>query len=114
MIRFTYSVCNDSIVAFNVSGHAGYDESGFDIVCAAVSMITQNTVNGLEAIVGIKNLIYFVDDEGELDCKLPDSLDDETMANAQILLKTLLLGMEDLVTNYEDYILIQKEVETCD
>lgn len=33
-----------------VDGHAGYAETGKDIVCAAVSALTQNLVNSMEAL----------------------------------------------------------------
>ena len=33
---------------FETSGHAGYADKGQDIVCAAVSVLTINTVNSLE------------------------------------------------------------------
>ena len=37
------------IRAFQVAGHAGYAESGQDIVCSAVSALTITTINSLEA-----------------------------------------------------------------
>ena len=36
------------IVAYAVNGHADYAEEGKDIVCAAVSVLTQAAINGLE------------------------------------------------------------------
>ena len=37
---------------FHVSGHAGYDESGKDIICAAVSSMTMLVINTLEVVLG--------------------------------------------------------------
>ena len=34
---------------FSLSGHAGYADAGEDIVCAAVSAMTNLAVNGMEA-----------------------------------------------------------------
>ena len=37
---------------FHVSGHAGYDESGKDIVCAGVSAMTMLVINTIEVAFG--------------------------------------------------------------
>ena len=49
-------------VGFSIKGHAGYAEHGQDIICAAVSVLAQNTVNSIE---------QFTDDtfSGEIDEK---------------------------------------------
>ena len=36
------------ITGYKVSGHAGYSEEGSDIVCSAVSALTQAPLLGLE------------------------------------------------------------------
>lgn len=36
-------------IGFKISGHAGYSDSGSDIVCAAVSSAVQLTVNTLDS-----------------------------------------------------------------
>ena len=36
-------------VGFCCSGHAGYAESGSDIICSAVSALVINTINSIEA-----------------------------------------------------------------
>ena len=47
----TVTICQSSegeITGFSIQGHAGYAERGSDIVCAAVSVLAQNTVNSIE------------------------------------------------------------------
>ena len=47
-----------------ISGHAGYDEFGKDIVCASVSSVIMTTVN---SIMNIDNLsISYVDDKDKI------------------------------------------------
>ena len=36
-------------VGFRAYGHAGYAEEGQDVVCAAISVLTINTMNSIEA-----------------------------------------------------------------
>ncbi len=40
----------DQVIGCHLSGHAGYDEHGFDIVCAAVSALTATAMLGLTQI----------------------------------------------------------------
>ena len=43
---------SDDFEGFQVSGHAGYADSGYDIICAAVSVLTLNTANSIETLTG--------------------------------------------------------------
>ena len=38
------------VIGCHMSGHAGYDEHGFDIVCAAVSALSATAMLGLTQI----------------------------------------------------------------
>ena len=38
------------IVACSINGHAGYDEHGYDIVCAAVSVLSCTAILGLQSV----------------------------------------------------------------
>ena len=40
----------DQVIGCHLSGHAGYDEHGFDIVCAAVSALSATAMLGLTQI----------------------------------------------------------------
>ena len=42
------------ITAVNVEGHTGYAEEGSDIVCAAVSALTQGALLGIREVAGIR------------------------------------------------------------
>ena len=48
MIRAEFIESKGLKVGFKISGHAGYADSGSDIVCAAVSSAVQLTANTLE------------------------------------------------------------------
>lgn len=43
-------VVNVSTTGITVDGHAGYAETGKDVICAAVSVLTQGLVHSLEAL----------------------------------------------------------------
>ena len=45
---------NGRYTGFTCSGHAGYADSGSDIVCASVSVLVINTINAMEAFAAEK------------------------------------------------------------
>ncbi len=50
MIRAEFLESNGLKIGFKLSGHAGYADSGSDIVCAAVSSAVQLTANTLDLL----------------------------------------------------------------
>ncbi len=44
------------VIGCHLSGHAGYDEHGFDIVCAAVSALTATAMLGLTRLLNKKGI----------------------------------------------------------
>ena len=94
----------EDYVSFSCKGHAGYGEEGYDIICAAVSALTVNTINAIER---------FTDDAFEGDAadgmvcwkftEIPLS------AGAKILMDALVMGLEDIQESYgKKYIKIVK------
>ena len=48
MIKITVYSRQDQYTGFRSEGHAGYAEEGYDIICAAVSVLSVNLVNSIE------------------------------------------------------------------
>ena len=48
MIKITVYRNSSGYAGFRSQGHAGYAEEGYDIICAAVSVLTVNTMNSIE------------------------------------------------------------------
>ena len=92
----------DETWGFDIGGHAGYAPYGEDIVCAAVSMLAIAAINSLEAQIG--QVTARVADEGRVTCRLPESLDAHRALIAQSILKTLEIGLENVMQAYPDYI----------
>jgi len=92
-----------SIISLNCIGHAGYDEYGYDIVCAALSSILQTTVLGLMQVLGLAITFSKDDEEGSLRFDLPE-LDTQERLKANILLDTMLLGVDNLSDTYSDFV----------
>ena len=63
MIKARFLTNSDKTVGFIVSGHAGYAESGHDIVCAGVSASLMLTVNAITENFGIKAEVRDLENE---------------------------------------------------
>ena len=89
-----------------LSGHAGYAESGRDIVCAAVSALVLNMANSVEA---------FMEDgfEGEMDEQTGGfsfHFTAEISPESQLLMNSLVLGLRNIEKEYgERHIIIRFE-----
>ncbi len=95
MITVEIRKSGDEYVGFSSKGHAGYSEEGYDIICAAVSVLTVNTINSIEK---------FTDDAFKAEAadgmvrwkftELPLSKE------AKLLMDSLVLGLEKIQENY--------------
>ena len=80
-----------------VSGHAGYAEPGKDIVCAAISTLTQVLIASVEELTAAK--IYHAVNSGYTVIDIKESTE-----RAQVLIDSFLLGCEIVAENYPDYV----------
>lgn len=98
-----------SILKYEVTGHANAAEYGEDVVCAAVSVLSQTTVLGLYEIANIK--VGYEIKPGYLLCILPKEMTPEERDKANVLLDTMVLGLRNLMVSYSEYITLHdKEV----
>lgn len=97
------------IVRFSVSGHAGFAESGADIVCASVTTAAFTAVNGLTDVAGINAMVEI--DDGYLTCILPEALSEKQRESADLLLESMVLSFENLAEQYGDYVAIKRYTE---
>lgn len=89
---------------FVISGHAGYEESGKDIICSAVSALSVNTVNSLEKLALVIPKVEQRD--GYLSCMFQEELNREGI----LLMDSMLLGMQTICENYgKTYIQVKFE-----
>lgn len=104
MTDITVTRKNNSIVDVTAIGHTGYADSGEDIVCAGVSTLLQSALLGLLQVAQI-NVKYRVNEEqGSLRFTLPDNLTASERHDADVILNTMLCGLQDLYTEYSDFI----------
>ena len=83
------------------NGHAEYADPGQDIVCAAASILVINTINAIEEFTEDDASLISEDEMGMISYHL-----NHPSKDAQLLLNTMILGLEQMVDddNYAEYI----------
>ena len=94
---------------FECRGHA--DDSaveGEDIICAAISMLTINTINSLEMLAGADITYAAAEEGGELSCRFESPPDEK----ASLLVDSMLLGLQTVRSTYGgEYLVINLKEE---
>lgn len=108
MINITIIWSGSDLMTIEATGHSGYAESGHDIVCAVVSALTGNILNGLKLIN--------VDYKSNIDENIPHfsvtmskDISSAKMKEAQIIMKSAYLGLKDAFDSFPKYIKIKEK-----
>ena len=104
MTRVSFFFRQGEITGFTAGGHSGYADSGYDIVCAAISAITQTCELGLCKVAGVDVIVRRDDDAGKYEVRLPDKVDDTRMLKAQTIFETLLIGLKSIESSYPEFL----------
>ena len=101
MTKVTFFKREDGLLdGFEASGHSGYGVSGSDIVCAAISALTQAAAGGISEVVKAPAETRTDEDMGYFSCFLGANAAEEKRKNAQILLETLKMALEAISKDY--------------
>ena len=98
MIKITiYQNVKKEYVGFQTEGHAGYAESGEDIVCASVSVLVINTINSIERLTEDSASVQSEEDSGLIKYRFEKTPSRE----ATLLFSAMVLGLKDMVEDEE-------------
>ncbi len=99
------------IIGFSAKGHTGFAYHGEDIVCSAVSVLTQTAVIGFREVLKLDISIRIKN--GYLKCELPNIESNELWKQCQLIMNVLYSGLQAVLKEYgEEYLRIE-EVELC-
>ena len=99
-------------MGFTCFGHAGFAKKRFgkqqpDILCAAISALTANTVNGLTEIAGEQLTVTENEETGFLRCVI----DSQLKESSKILLDSYVLSLQEYSKQYSKNLTVNfKEV----
>ncbi|MDU2375527.1 ribosomal-processing cysteine protease Prp [Anaerococcus vaginalis] len=96
MIDVTLLIKNEKRLGFAIKGHANFDQHGYDIVCAAVSILSYTAVNTLDYY---EVQFDFFDDDNEMKVSLENPNE-----KSEIILNDFEIGIKTLLTNYNEYV----------
>ena len=81
---------------FVCAGHAGYANSGRDIVCAAISVLVINTINSLDQLTKASLDVETEETDGYISCQFKEPLNEAQT----LLMDSFVLGIEHVVDGY--------------
>ncbi len=88
---------------FSIKGHSGYADEGSDIVCAGISALALTADHALERLADISP-VETGGEDGFLEVLLPPGLSPSQMHDAQLLLGSLHIGLENIAQAYPGYV----------
>jgi uncharacterized protein len=91
--------------SFLATGHAGWDEEGHDIVCAAVSAILQSAVVGLDEVARVT--VRSTRRKGRLDVRWPAAARDDPAARA--IVETAARSLEYIARQHPANVVVIRE-----
>lgn len=102
---------NDNYIKkYTIKGHAEYDEHGKDIICAAISVLSQTALLSLVEVCGLeeKTIKYSIDEKtGFLDVNLPKDIEISILEKTQIVLNSLVVGINSVIESYPEYVTLE-------
>ena len=104
MTKIKFFKRNDQFVGLECSGHTGYAEYEKDILCASVSSIIQSGILGFASVLEINGTLVRRDNAGYIKYELPKNIDNKKLEDSQIIFKTMLESIKDLMSGYSQYI----------
>lgn len=111
MTNITLFMKNSHYCGYQFSGHANYKKRNRDIVCAAVSILSQSCTNTLEGILELKIVCKEDETNGFLRVELPEDLDEETLEKTDLVITQMRVGLDGLMDGYPKHVKVRtKEV----
>jgi len=96
----------DEVVSFEISGHANHSAYGTDIVCAAISTLSQVITYSLHIESNYQIQFTISEEPSMVKCHIPEYpyCTEEERKKYNVLLNALFLGVESITGQYKDYI----------
>ena len=90
---------NQKMIFISLEGHAGYAQEGYDIVCAAVSILFQNLMFSIKSLT-----------TGELECKKKNNMKQIEIRNlsdqVELLVNSFFIGIQKIAVVYPENVRI--------
>lgn len=101
MIKVSIDYDHQMVHNVKITGHAGYDELGKDLVCAAVSSISIGTLNALDELANNDCKLTLADNMIKIEVL-------QIEEKSQLIIKTMIIQLKTLYEEYKDFIEIKQ------
>lgn len=96
----------DKIFSVKINDHSGYDDAGKDIVCAAISALSQTILHAMTDL--LKANIDFYEDSEQTELFISKNEQTKECEKLDLLFDTLYLGLKSIECEYGDYLKINE------
>ena len=93
---------NRQVQKFTCTGHADFDDRGYDIVCASISILVINTINAIETFTADAFVCESDERTGNIDFWFTEDISNDSW----LLLETMILGLKEIQNDYGKKFLI--------
>ncbi len=90
---------HEALVGFRFEGHAGADDPGYDLVCAAVTSLAATMITAADELLGTEQNFELRSGFAELEPLYEDS-SQKSIEDVNLLLETLYLGLRQINDSY--------------
>jgi uncharacterized protein YsxB (DUF464 family) len=114
MIHVSIWLEDEIIVGFEIKGHAGYADKGYDIICSAVSAISYTAVGYFENKYnpeGKMDKISYIESDGYMKFTRPISTNSKEIIKDNAVLEAMVLGFKQVEYSYGSKFVRVKEEE---
>lgn len=108
MIRARFYGSSMAWEGFALEGHAGFEDSGRDVVCAAVSALAQAALGGILDVVEAR-ADYQLCDNGALSIRLSDETDERKREDVHLLCEVLRQSLEGIEHDFGQYLKVSTD-----
>lgn len=109
MINIEITKLDDNIKHISIKGHAQSAKYGNDLVCCAVSVLSQSIVNAMIKALDFREDFFSISNNGNLEIDIPDNLTDIQLIKMQTLADVLDINLKDLSKQYRKYIIFKEK-----
>lgn len=109
MIEIDFIKLGNSIKEISIKGHANSAQYGNDLVCCAVSVLSQSIVNGMIKSLDFREDFFYINQNGNLKISIPDNISELQQVKMQTLADVLYINLKDLSNQYSKYMIFREK-----
>ena len=108
MIRAEFVIRDNKIRSFSTKGHAGLAEAGHDVLCAAVSAMTELTVNTVTDVFGAHCTVCVEEENAHISMTV-DAVEPSREDAVEGVLRGYLLQLKALEKQYPKHLAVREK-----